>query len=122
MTIDVIRRKMKNSIESKQKRDRNFSLSKFSFLLLVTSIIAFCLVHLIVSSLLDPRGKELRMLNNQKDQLVEENRVLQQQIAKLSSLSVVVGRAEKELGMKKADDVIYINAPSASANMDTTSN
>jgi cell division protein FtsB len=100
----------------------SLSLTRFSFFLLILSIVSFCTVHLVVSSVLDPRGKELRMLNSQKDQLVEENRVLQQEIAKMSSLSVVTGRAEKELGMEKADDVIYINTPSVSANMETTSN
>jgi cell division protein FtsB len=120
MTIEAIRRKMKNNLTVDNKRGINISLGKFSFLFLVFSILSFCLVHLVVSSLLDPRGKELRILESQKDQLVEENRVLQQEIAKLGSLSVVVGRAEKDLGMKKANDVIYISTPSVSANIDTT--
>lgn len=121
MTIDAIRRKMKNSVEQSSKKGKKVSLSKVAFFSLVISISSFFLVHLVVSSVLDPRGKELRMLDNQKENLIEENRILEQEIAKLSSLSVVVGRAEKELGMDRADDVIYISAPSASANMEPTS-
>lgn len=118
MTIDVIRRKMKNSLGVEKKKSFNFSLGKFSLVLLAFSIFSFCFIHLTVSSILDPRGKELRILEAQKEQLVEENRVLQQEIAKLSSLSVVIGRAQKDLGMEKAKDVIYISVPSASANID----
>lgn len=118
MKIEAIRRKMKNSLSNEKSVSKGISLSRFSFYLLVFSILSFCIVHLVVSSVLDPRGKELRVLEYQKEQLIEENRVLHQEIAKLSSLSVVVGRAEKEIGMKKADDVIYISTPSASANVD----
>jgi len=116
--IEAIRRKMKNSLSNEKSASKGISLSRFSFYLLVFSILSFCTVHLVVSSVLDPRGKELRVLEYQKEQLIEENRGLHQEIAKLSSLSVVVGRAEKELGMKKADGVIYISIPSASANVD----
>ncbi|MFH1547267.1 MAG: hypothetical protein ABIC57_02165 [bacterium] len=118
MKFEAIKRKMKNNLGS-QKRPSSVSLMKFSLSLILFSAFSFCLVHLVVSSILEPRGKELRTLEAQKDQLIEENRVLQQEIAKLSSLSVVVGRAEKDLGMNKANDVIYISTPSASANIDT---
>lgn len=118
MTIEVIRRKMKNNLDTNKKKTFEVSLGRFSMVLVVLSVLSFFLVHLVVSSILEPRGKELRILESQKDQLVEENRVLEQEIAKLSSLSVVIGRAEKDLGMEEANDVIYISTPSASANID----
>lgn len=109
---------MKNRLGARLSSRPSVSLSRLSFFLLIVSILSFCVVHLVVSSILDPRGKELRMLDNQKNQLIEENRVLEQEIAKLSSLSVVEGRAEKDLGMNEATKVVYINTPSASAKMD----
>ncbi len=81
-----------------------FAVGIFAF-----SLIFFCLVQLGVNSILFPKGQDLRNFDSEKNALLEENRLYEQRIAQLTSLSVVKARAEKELAMSRAKSVVYVN-------------
>lgn len=88
---------------------KKFSFAWLPLTIFVFSLLFFCIVQLASVTILSPKGKELQNLNLEKEYLLEENRALEQEIAQMSSLTVVKGRAEKDLGMQQAQEVVYIN-------------
>ncbi len=119
MNALVLKRKMKATLnkvepshqtESKQEKKHSTKVPFIAFpvALFAFALVFFCVVQLVSVSLLSPKGRELQNLNSQKEFILEENRKLQQEIAQMSSLTVVKARAEKELQMKQAEEVIYI--------------
>ena len=88
-------------IEKKQ----NIALTIFLF-----SLFAFILSQLIVNSILSPLGIQLQSLNSEKNYLIEENRLMEEQIAKTSSIHVIKHLANEELNISSSSDrfIIYI--------------
>ena len=81
-------------------------------LVAVISTILFCVTQLAINASLNPEGAKLEQLNTEKNLLIEENRKLQQEIAKSKSLTVITELAEKKLEMKddtKVDLVFLSN-------------
>jgi cell division protein FtsB len=122
MKFKVLKRKIKSRLTGKSTspNKKNSNKSKPSFVIISTGILAlvlvvFCSVQLLVVSVLSPRGKELKTLNTQKEVLLEENRKLEQEIAEYSSLSLIENRAQRQLDMQRAQEVIYVNTSSADA-------
>jgi hypothetical protein len=95
--------------------ERKTPLLLYSVSSLVLALLLFCIVDLVIVSVLSPRGKVLRGYNEEKNALVEENRVLEQRIAERMAIDVISTRAEKELGMKRVESVTFVKTPSVAA-------
>ena len=116
MQVTVLRRKLKSQVQkASSESSRKTPMLLFSLSLLVFVLLAFCVVQLTIVSVLSPRGKVLVEYNTEKEILVEQNRILEQKIAERAALGVITSRAESELEMERADSVLYLQAPSVSA-------
>jgi len=79
-------------------------------LLLLLSFVIFVLSQLIVNSILTPLGSKLESLNSEKEYLLEENRIISEEIAKNNSLRVIESLSTKKLNlsMEKVQTFVYI--------------
>jgi len=86
-----------------------FNTRIFSFLLLL-SFVVFVLSQLVVNSILTPLGSKLESLNSEKEYLLEENRIISEQIAKNNSLKVIENLSTKKLNLTidKVQTFVYI--------------
>lgn len=98
-----------------EKSKKKIPFLGLSLSMLVLVLLVFCVLQLTIVSVLSPHGEILVRLNTEKDALVEENRILEQKIAERIALSVISSRAEKDLSMDRADQVMYLTKPSVSA-------
>ncbi|HOV29619.1 MAG TPA: hypothetical protein PLD77_00900 [Candidatus Dojkabacteria bacterium] len=86
-------------------------------LIFVMSLTSFVLSQLIINSILAPLGTELQSLNREKNFLVEENRTMEEQIAKANSITVVHKLADKALSLSTTPrTTIYLEKDSLVAN------
>lgn len=92
-------------MRNKEKGKKPF----FSTILLV-SFVLFILSQLVVNSILTPLGIKLEALNKEKEYLLEENRVISEEIAKNSSLRVIESLSDKKLSLsqQKVQTFVYI--------------
>jgi len=83
----------------------------------VISTLLFVSVQLYTNALLSPLGHQLASLNNEKNLLLEENRDLEQDIAKNSSITIISKYADKKLNLTKTDNskTIYSSYSSVQA-------
>ena len=86
-------------------RKQNMSLTVFLF-----SLLTFILSQLVINSILSPLGIQLQSLNSEKNYLIEENRLMEEQVAKTGSIHVIKQLANKELNISSSSEktVIYI--------------
>lgn len=91
-----------------RKTNQNICLSVF-----LASISVFILSQLVVNSVLSPLGSELQSLNREKNYLVEENRTMEENIAKTNSITVIKKLADRELKISSSTKktIIYIENP-----------
>ena len=77
------------------------------------TVMVFVLSQLVINSILTPLGVELQNLNSEKNYLVEENRSMEEQIAKTNSITVIQKLANKSLKISSSNKrtVIYIENP-----------
>lgn len=75
------------------------------------SLVLFAMSQLVINSILSPLGLELQRLNTEKESLIEENREMENQIAKLGSIKVIETLTEKRLNISKNDnqEIIYVS-------------
>lgn len=87
-----------------EKKNSLFSM------LLIASFVLFVVSQLVINSILTPLGIKLEELNDEKEYLLEENRVISEEIAKNSSLKVIENLSEKKLNLSKniGQTFIYI--------------
>lgn len=74
------------------------------------SLIFFGLSQLVINSILTPLGTQLQSLNSEKNFLVEENREMEEDIAKTDSITVIKKLSDEKLEIS-ADNtrtVVYI--------------
>ncbi len=92
----------------RQTESQNLPATIFLFTVLV-----FILSQLVINSILTPLGVELQNLNSEKNYLVEENRSMEEQIAKTNSITVIQKLANKSLKISSSNKrtVIYIENP-----------
>lgn len=85
---------------------------------LIISIVSFVTCQLIVNSMLAPLGSELQNLNSEKNYLLEENRSMEEQIAKSDSITVIRKLADKTLSLSSSNNktVVYLQENSIVAN------
>lgn len=76
----------------------------------VFAILCFAVSQLGINSVLTPMGLELEALNKEKNYLVEENRSMEEEIAKTNSIIVIQKLASKTLRIsnKNPKTIIYI--------------
>lgn len=90
---------------TRSTKKQNTTLTIFLFTLFI-----FTLSQLLINSILSPLGIELQSLNREKNYLVEENRSMEEQIAKTNSITVIKKLADKELNISSSSEktIIYI--------------
>lgn len=76
----------------------------------ITSMSIFVLSQLVINAVLNPLGKELQSLNSEKNFLVEENRAMEEQVAKTDSITVIKKLADKELNItaQSQKSIVYL--------------
>lgn len=84
----------------------------------IVSVIFFVLCQLIVNSILAPLGTELQSLNSEKNYLIEENRAMEEEIAKSGSITVIQKLADKSLSLSPSNKktLVYLEEESIVAN------
>ncbi len=82
------------------------------------AIIAFVVCQLVINSILAPLGSELQSLNSEKNYLVEENRQMEEKMAKTDSITAIQKLSEKSLSISpsKHKTVVYLEEASIVAN------
>ena len=82
------------------------------------AIIAFVVCQLVINSILAPLGSELQSLNSEKNYLVEENRQMEEKIAKTDSITAIQKLSEESLSISpsKNKTVVYLQEASIVAN------
>lgn len=102
------RRQIKKSLT----RFNNLSITpkKLAVVLLAMSTLAFVATQLVTNAVLSPLGHKLASLNTEKNLLLEENRELEQEIAKDTSYTIVDKYSANKLGLAKTenDKTIYV--------------
>jgi hypothetical protein len=90
-------------------KKQNITVSVFIF-----TLAAFTLSQLVINSVLSPLGIELQNLNREKNYLVEENRSMEEKIAKSNSITVIKKLADKELSLSSSNkkSIVYIEEKS----------
>lgn len=79
-------------------------------IIFITSMSIFVLSQLVINAVLNPLGKELQSLNSEKNFLVEENRAMEEQVAKTDSITVIKKLADKELNItaQSQKSIVYL--------------
>jgi len=85
--------------------------NKLPSTILTVTLVVFVISQLVINSILSPLGIELENLNTEKEALIEENRDMENEIAKLSSLKVIQTLTAERLDISKNEDpeIIYIS-------------
>ncbi|HEQ65484.1 MAG TPA: hypothetical protein ENN64_01505 [bacterium] len=78
----------------------------------------FCISQLIINANLNKKSSRLEQLNREKNSLIEKNRELQEEIAKMTSITVVDKLAEEKISLSDSPKVkqIYISTSNLVAN------
>lgn len=79
-------------------------------IIFLISLFCFAISQLAINSILSPLGLELQSLNREKNYLVEENRSMEELIAKSNSIIVIEKLANRELKISpnSSKSIIYI--------------
>ena len=83
----------------------------------VISLVFFGLSQLVINSILAPLGTRLQSLNSEKNFLVEENREMEEEIAKTNSITIIKKLSDEKLAISSDNDksVVYIEDTSVIA-------
>ena len=83
-----VKRKLKTMFpERNESLLDSFQSLCFAMTIIVTTI--FVITHLVINFVLTPKGIELEDLSREKNYLVENNRELGQEIARIKSISII---------------------------------
>lgn len=76
----------------------------------ILALILFGASQLVINSILSPLGIQLQALNSEKEYLLEENRSMEEKIAKTDSIKVITTLTEENLNLtsENTPTVIYI--------------
>jgi hypothetical protein len=90
---------------SQNSKTKNLPVGVF-----LTTLVVFTISQLIINSIITPLGLELESLNSEKNYLVEENRSMEEEIAKTNSIMVIRQLANKKLNISSDAErvIIYI--------------
>lgn len=86
-------------------------------LVFITTMSIFVVSQLVINAVLNPLGTELQSLNSEKNFLVEENKTMEEQVAKTNSITVIkqLAQAQLSLGSQSTRSVIYLEQSSVLA-------
>ncbi len=94
---------------SKKTNKRSVNLRPVIYTVL--SLILFLLVQLLTLSFVGTKGSELAAIREEQKITQENIRQLRASISNATSLDTIEKTASGELGMKKVEDVKYLNSP-----------
>jgi hypothetical protein len=79
-------------------------------ILFSASISLFILSQLVINAVLNPLGTELQRLNSEKNFLIEENNIMQENVAQLSSITAVKKLADQQLSLTNENPktIVYL--------------
>ncbi len=91
-------------------RTQNSKTRDLPIMVFLIALFVFTISQLIINSILTPLGLELESLNSEKNYLVEENRSMEEEIAKANSIMVIRQLANKKLDISSDSErvIIYI--------------
>ena len=91
-------------------RTQNSKTRDLPIMVFLITLFVFTISQLIINSILTPLGLELESLNSEKNYLVEENRSMEEEIAKANSIMVIRQLANKKLDISSDSErvIIYI--------------
>jgi len=92
------------------KLPQNSKAKNLPIAVFLGTLLVFTVSQLIINSVLTPLGLELESLNSEKNYLVEENRSMEEKIAKTNSIMVIRQLANKKLNISSDSErvIIYI--------------
>lgn len=104
------KRILRKLFAKKEGKRISVSFSTATKVFLFVAILAFLSTQLITNAILSPLGHELQALNSEKNLLVEDNRVLEQEIAIDTSLTIIKVYSENqfEISADAEHDSIYV--------------
>lgn len=76
----------------------------------IASMSVFIISQLVINAVLNPLGTELQSLNSEKNFLVEENKTMEEKVAKTSSITVIkqLALAQLDITTQSAKNVVYL--------------
>ncbi len=79
----------------------------------IISLVFFGLSQLVINSILAPLGTRLQALNSEKNFLVEENREMEEEIAKTNSITIIKKLSDEKLAISSDNErsIVYIQDP-----------
>lgn len=79
--------------------------------ILAVALVVFVISQLVINSILSPLGIKLQSLNTEKESLIEENREMENEVAKLSSIKVIQTLTAEKLNISQNDSkqIIYVS-------------
>ena len=91
-------------------RTQNSKTRDLPIMVFLIALFVFTISQLIINAILTPLGLELESLNSEKNYLVEENRSMEEEIAKANSIMVIRQLANKKLDISSDSErvIIYI--------------
>jgi hypothetical protein len=83
----------------------------------IISLVFFGLSQLVINSILAPLGTRLQALNSEKNFLVEENREMEEEIAKTNSITIIKKLSDEKLAISSDNErsIVYIQDPTVIA-------
>ncbi len=113
-----VRRKLKTMFPEKNESLID-SLYGLSFAVTIIVMIIFVITHLVINFVLTPKGIELENLSAEKNFLVEQNRELGQEIARIKSISIIkeITGETMSLDANAQSEIIYISNESIVAGL-----
>ncbi|MCA9375305.1 hypothetical protein KC622_03170 [Candidatus Dojkabacteria bacterium] len=111
------RRTIRRAFSSTRRDKKPLTVERVFMVLTVLAAITFVMTQLITNAILSPLGQQLQSLNNEKDSLVEQNRALEKQLAKNTSLTSIKIYSEKEFDLKPNNkkETFFVSTPSIQA-------
>jgi hypothetical protein len=99
------------------KLPQNSNNKNLPIAIFLGTLLMFTISQLVINSILTPLGLELESLNSEKNYLIEENRSMEEEIAKTNSIMVIRQLANKKLNISSDSErvIIYIEDSSVIA-------
>lgn len=111
-----VRRKFKKIFPGKNESFLD-SFQSLCLAITITTMVVFVITHLVINFVLTPKGIELENLAQEKNFLVENNRELGQEIARIKSISIVKEITSEKMSLESVteSEIIYISNESVVA-------
>lgn len=111
------KRTLRRAFSKGRANQKPLTAERVFIVLTVLAAITFVMTQLITNAILSPLGQELQSLNNEKNLLIEQNRALEKQLAKNTSLTSIKIYSEKEFDLKpnSKKETIFVSVPTIQA-------